>query len=119
MSSAKQLKLLGTDAINLSKITDGGTAPSIKLPKGKYAVTVTSDITYNVGSSVFCQQVILFNCAPLNTGEYEKWFYTPNTTEGCIINAEENQPIYAFIVDQVNSQDNGGSAIVTFTPIGQ
>ncbi|QOZ84239.1 MULTISPECIES: hypothetical protein [Chromobacterium] len=118
MSAAKQLTIQGTGAINLSNISAGGSAPSIKLPSGKYAVTLTSDVNYHDGSPVFCQQAILFNCAPLNTGDYEKWFYVLNTTEGCIIKAEENQPVYAFIVDQVNSADNTGSATVTFTPIG-
>ena len=86
------------------------------LPQGQYAVTLKSDnLTYKSG--VACQQVIVFNTAPLLTGNYEKWFYTVNTSEGTVMTVQAGQPVYVFIVDQVTSTDNTGSVNVVFTPL--
>jgi hypothetical protein len=101
-----------TSAINLT-----GIVSPVNLSPGQYAITLQNDtMTYRT-SSIPVQQVIVFNTAPLKTGNYEKWFYTVNTSEGTVITVQSGQPVYAFIVDQISSTDNTGSVNVVFTPL--
>lgn len=114
--SSTSVTIQATSAINLTSIPSN--VITVNLPAGKYAVTLANDsMKYNSGSQVYIQQVILFNTAPLETANYEKWFYTVNTSEGTVISVAQNQPVYVFIVDQITSDDNSGSANVNFTPI--
>jgi hypothetical protein len=113
MPSPTVVTIQATSAINLT-----GVVKPINLPQGQYAITLQNDtMKYNSGSSVMVQQVIVFNTAPLLTGNYEKWFYTVNTSEGTVITVKSGQPVYVFIVDQINSADNSGSVNVVFTPL--
>ena len=118
MSNTQQtLTIQGTSAINLQDIKAGGSAPSVTFPNdGQVFVKIESNVKYS-GSTWPLNQVYLFNCAPLSSGDYYRWFYVVNTIEGIIINVNANQPVYAFIVDQVTSLDNTGTLTVTFTPV--
>ncbi|MGA8134245.1 hypothetical protein HX870_10100 [Pseudomonas gingeri] len=117
--STTQITINANSAINLTNISESGSgATPVNLATGKYAVTLSDDtMKFNSGSSVYIQQVILFNTTPLKDGNYEKWFYTVNTSEGAVIKVDGDYPVYVFIVDQIQVSDNSGSATVTFTPI--
>jgi hypothetical protein len=113
---SKTITLNGKDAINVSNIQSGGKAGSITLSPGKYAVNMVSTVKFH-DDRLKLDQVVIFNCAPLNTQHSEKWYFVVNTSEGIQITAEENRPIYAVILDQLNSDDNTGSLTVSFTPL--
>lgn len=117
-NTQQQLTLQGIQTINLQNITlPGSAAPSVTFPQnGQVTVTLTSTVKY-YGATWPLNQVILFNTAPLTSGDYYRWFYLVNTVEGIVMNVQANEPIYAFIVDQVTSADNTGSMTVTFTPL--
>jgi hypothetical protein len=115
--SATKITINANSAINLTNISESGSgATLVNLTTGKYAVTLSED-TMKFGGNAYIQQVILFNTTPLKDGEYEKWFYTVNTSEGTVIKVDGDYPVYVFIVDQLSVSDNSGSATVTFTPI--
>ncbi|HAA24246.1 MAG TPA: hypothetical protein DCR93_02645 [Cytophagales bacterium] len=62
-------------------------------------------------------QVLIFSTAPLGSGDADRWYFAPTQAGGAIIESDGVNPIYTFIVDQLNSKDNTGEATVTFTPI--
>ncbi len=114
--SNNTITLKGTDAINLSDIAQGGTAKSLTLSPGKYAVNLESTVKFH--DSVYdLDQVVLFNTAPLETNNSERWYFVVNSSQGIQISVEENEPVYAVILDQVTSADNKGSLKVTFSLI--
>lgn len=117
-NTTQTITILGTQTINLQNITlPGSAAPSVTFPEtGQVSVSLVSDVKYS-GSTWPLNQVLLFNTAPLVSGDYYRWFYTANTAEGITMNVTAGQPIYAFIVDQVTSSDNTGSMTLTFTPV--
>lgn len=117
-NQSQTITLQGTQTINLQDITlPGSAAPSVTFPEtGQVSVSLESDVKY-CGSEWPLNQVFLFNTAPLQSGDYYRWFYVANTAEGITMNVTAGQPIYAFIVDQVTSSDNTGAMTVTFTPV--
>ncbi|WP_030131501.1 hypothetical protein [Pseudomonas sp. QTF5] len=116
MSNTK-ITINAISAINLTNLSESGSgAIPVNLATGQYAVTLSED-TMQFRSDAYIQQVILFNTTPLKDGNYEKWFYTVNTSEGTVIKVDGGHPVYVFIVDHISISDNSGSATVTFIPI--
>ncbi|AZC63951.1 hypothetical protein [Pseudomonas chlororaphis] len=116
--STTKITINALSAINLTNLSESGSgAITVNLATGKYAVTLSEDTMKYGSGSAYIQQVILFSTTPLKDGNYEKWFYTVNTSEGTVIKVDGDYPVYVFIVDQLNVRDNSGSATVTFTPV--
>lgn len=113
---SKQITIKGTDAINVSDISSGGNAPSVTLSKGTYSVSIESDVKFH-DQQWPLNQVILFNCAPLQSGDADGWYFVVDGSQPIQIEAEDGQPIYAALLDQVTSADNTGSVTVTFTEV--
>lgn len=113
---SRQIKILGTEAINVSDISSGGHVPSLTLNKGTYSVSIESDVKFH-DQQLSLDQVILFNCAPLKSGNADGWYNVVNGSQAIQIEAEDGEPIYVALLDQVNTTDNTGSVTVTFTPL--
>jgi hypothetical protein len=113
--STKTRTIQAIDAINLSKIPNVNNN-KIVLKKGKYAVTFTSNMCY-AGNLGPLDQIMIFSTTPLNSDDSEKWYFAPVKSQGTYVRSDGSNPIYVFVVDQVNSYDNTGAAIVTFTEV--
>jgi hypothetical protein len=83
---------------------------------GIYAVTLESDITYCFSNAPL-SQAFLFNTAPLDTADSEKWDFVISVKQGVTVTGKKGRPIYCFLVDQDTSKDNMGTATITFTKI--
>ncbi|CAI8807607.1 hypothetical protein [Pseudomonas chlororaphis] len=115
--STTKITLDAISAINLTNLSESGSgAIPVNLATGKYAVTLSED-TMQFRAGLYVQQVILFSTTPSKDGNYEKWFYTVNTSEGTVIKVNGDYPVYVFIVDHYTVRDNSGSTTVTFTPV--
>lgn len=108
------ITIFGTDALNLTNIA--GIQPFTPIEDGTYAVTLTSNITCHSGAASL-NQVLLFNTAPLETDDSEKWYFTVDVNQGAIISGKTGRPIYAFLVDQSSAVDNTGKIDIKFTKI--
>ncbi len=108
------INIPGVDALNLTDIA--GVHSFTPTEDGIYAVTLESNVTYHYGNAPL-DQAFLFNTAPLETGDTEKWNFIINVKQGITVTGKEGKPIYAFLVDQINSSDNTGNATVKFTKI--
>lgn len=113
---SNQIIVNGLEAINVSDITNGGNAPSITLSKGSYSVSIESNVKFH-DQQLPLNQVILFNCAPLKSGDANAWYSVVDGNRPIQIEAEDGEPIYAALLDQVTSKDNTGSVTVTFTEL--
>lgn len=111
------MKITGKEAINVNTPSyTGWETKTINLSAGTYAVNIKSDINFN-GSSMPLEQVILFNTASVKTGKSESWYSVVDQSRGTQITVEQDEPVYAVVLDQRNITDNTGSLTVTFTEI--
>ena len=118
-NNSKTVTLNGKDAINVTKLGGEEKVTSVLLPTGSYSVTMTSDLTFAKGAYP-CKQAILFNTANVVSGNRSGmgWYYAINSESTRFgIDVIANQPVYIVLVDQLGSDDNHGSASVTFTPV--
>ncbi len=113
---SQQITIQGTEAINVSDLSSGGNVPSVTLSKGTYSVSIESDVKFH-DQQWPLNQVVIFNCAPLVSGDSDGWYHVVDGSKPIQIDAEDGQPIYAALLDQVTSADNTGSATVTFTEL--
>ena len=111
---SNQVVVQGTDAINFSGMSN--VKSFIPSEDGEYAVQSKSTVFYHHGDFPL-HQVLIFNTAPLNTGDSEKWYFSVSNKQGITVTGKAGKPIYVFLVDQVSSTDNTGSATVTFTKL--
>lgn len=109
-----QVTINGTDAINVNDISSGGNAPSVTLSQGIYSVSIESTVNFH-NQQYPLNQVILFNCAPLKSGNADGWYFVVDESKPIQIEAKDGEPIYVALLDQVTSTDNTGSVTVTFT----
>jgi len=107
--------LNGTQAFNLTNHPDNVT--KFTPPQdGEYLVQASVSVNFHF-QELPLRQVFLFSTAPLTTGDSYKWYFAvgSGSGSGITIKLSANKPIYVFIVDQVDSADNTGTASVTFT----
>lgn len=104
----------GTDALNLTNVE--GIQPFTPIEDGTYAVTLTNNIACHSGATSL-NEVLLFNTAPLETDDPEKWYFTVDVNQGAIISGKVGRPIYAFLVDQSSAANNAGKIDIKFTKI--
>ena len=109
------LTLQGTSALNLSNYS---TQTQVFTPtvSGEYAISANVSVNFH-GSQLPLSQALIFNTAPLATGNSYMWYLVVSNGNGATAQLTANNPVYVFLVDQVDSTDNTGSAIVTFTPL--
>lgn len=107
----------GTEAINVSNIPNNA-KKFVPEEDGLYGLSLTSDVLcHHAIKSWALNQALIFNTAPLVNNQNEKWYHAIETTQGVVIHALKDYPVYALLLDQVDSRDNGGSATITFTKI--
>jgi hypothetical protein len=111
---SKVISIIGIDAINLTDMK--GAHSYTPTDDGIYAVTLESDVTYSYFNAPL-NQAFVFNTAPLDTADSDKWNFVISVKQGVTVTGKKGKPIYVFLVDQVNSLDNMGTATITFTKI--
>jgi hypothetical protein len=71
---------------------------------GEYLVTSISE-KESPGRKTLSQQVLLFNTATLEGGDYERWYFSVSNLKRIKISAQEGKPIYVFLVSPTNLSD--------------
>lgn len=109
------VSLNGTQALNLSSFPSN-VAKFTPPQDGEYLVQANVSVNFHL-DKLPLRQAFLFSTAPLTTGDSYKWYFAvgSGSGSGITIKLTANNPIYVFIVDQVDSTDNTGTASVTFT----
>jgi hypothetical protein len=107
--------LNGTQAFNLTN--HSGNVTKFTPPQdGEYLVQANVSVNFHL-QKLPLRQVFLFSTAPLTTGDSYSWYFAVGSGggNGITIQLTMGNPIYVFLVDQVDSTDNTGTASVTFT----
>jgi hypothetical protein len=112
-SSPVTLTLNGTQAINLSQIP-GNTQIFTPSVSGEYAISASVNVNFH-NDELPLSQAMIFNTAPLETGNSYMWYLVVSNGSGATAQLTQGCPVYVFLVDQVDSTDNTGTASVTFT----
>ncbi len=108
-----QIQLQAQKAIDLTNLQAAGRqAARLKLDKGTYTVALSTDVSFHCRRAP-CNQVVLFNTNPVQTGLLYSVVSPQQSVEIAV--KSDNTPVFAFLVDQLGTFDNRGSATVTFT----
>lgn len=112
-SSPVTVTLQGTQALNL---TNHAQNTQIFTPtvSGEYAISANVNVNFHL-SQLPLSQAFIFNTAPLATGNSYMWYLVVSNGNGVTAQLTAGNPVYVFLIDQVDSTDNTGTASVTFT----
>ena len=110
-----QIQLQAKKAIDLTNLQAAGRqAARLKLDKGTYTVALSTDVSFHYRQAP-CNQVLLFNSNPVQDG-LPYAIVSPQQSVQIEVKSD-NTPVFAFLVDQMATFDNIGSATVTFTKL--